>query len=87
MRSMNASCLVYSHKNVMVQLRIFKLHRKMVLQQTPSSDTPTSGAPIFFSFILFLFLLGMVVALEKQNMGFLGMQHIIYILLHPVGGF
>ena len=36
---------VYSHENFMLKLRVFKLHTKMILQQTPSSDTPTSGTP------------------------------------------
>ena len=45
LRSMNAS---YSHANFMLDLWILKLHRKTILQQTPSSDTPTSGKPFFF---------------------------------------
>ena len=40
----NLYSYVYSHKNFIFELRIVKLHRKMILQQTPSSDTPTSGA-------------------------------------------
>ena len=43
---------VNSHKNFMLELwilHILKLHRKTVLQLTPSSDTPASGTPIFFS--------------------------------------
>ena len=42
------------HKNFIFELRIVKLHRKMILQQTPSSDTPTSGAhpPHFFSYLV-----------------------------------
>ena len=41
----------YSHDNFMLELRIVKLHRKTILQQTPSSDTPTSAAPISFFLI------------------------------------
>ena len=33
---------VYSYENLMLELRIFKVHRKTTLQQTPSTDTPTS---------------------------------------------
>ena len=42
------------HKNFIFELRIVKLHRKMILQQTPSSDTPTSGThpPHFFSYLV-----------------------------------
>ena len=42
---------VYSQEKFMLELRILdilKLHRKTVLQQTHSSDTPTSGTPFFF---------------------------------------
>ena len=39
---------IYSHENFMLKFWIFKLyilklHRKTILQQIPSSDTPTSG--------------------------------------------
>ena len=40
-------------KIFMLELRIFKLHRKTIFQETPSSDTPI--------------LLGMAVALENGN--------------------
>ena len=43
---------VYSHKNFIFDVRIIKFHRMMILQQTPSSDTPTSGTHplhLFFS--------------------------------------
>ena len=45
-------------------LHFLKLHRKTILQQTPSSDTLTSGTPIS---IVFFFLLGMAVTLEEKK--------------------
>ena len=44
--SINASCLL--HENYMftiliIKLHILKFHRKTILQQTPSSNIPTSG--------------------------------------------
>ena len=58
---------VHSHKNLMLEfwifkLHILKLHRKTILQQTLSSDTPMSGTPISF-----FPLLSMAVALENKN--------------------
>ena len=43
LNSMKASCL-FSWK--FDELRIFKLYRKTILQQTPSSDTQASGTPL-----------------------------------------
>ena len=40
------SCLNFGSLN----LHILKLHRKTILQQTPYSDTTTSGTPISFFF-------------------------------------
>ena len=54
---------VCSHKNFVLELQIVKLHRKIILQQTPASDTPTSPHTQLINF----FLLGMSVGSCNNN--------------------